>query len=71
MVKVLKAPVAFDEPLTTHQAAARLGVDVGVIWDLLLSGQLRGGPDRSRRIWIDGEHLRELVAAGFVATGNS
>jgi hypothetical protein len=59
-----KVPVTFNEPLTTVDAARRLGVDVSAVYALIFSGRLLGGPDRSGDVKVEASSVEALLRTG-------
>ena len=54
-------PVEFATPLTTPEAARRLGIDVRDVYNLIFRGALRGGPDRRGCVVVDADAVEQLL----------
>lgn len=50
--------VEVQAALTMSEAARRLAKDVGDVFDLVVLGELAGGPDRTGRIMVSDEDVR-------------
>ncbi len=66
-----KVPVDFAFPIGTVEAARRLGTGGRDVYDLLLAGVLRGGPDRRGFVVIDADSVDEALAARSGQSGRA
>ncbi len=64
MQTVEHPPLEFVEPLSTLEAAQRLGVDVATVYGLIFRGVLRGGPDRTGDVQVDAASVQEVLSHG-------